>query len=71
MNKRVEKAMNHRDKLGEGAKKRKRLGPEDKIATVMSEYERGTLYSGNGEKVKTRKQALAIAMSEAGKRRRK
>ena len=38
-----------------------------KIHKVMGEYKRGTLHSGSkrGPKVKSRKQALAIAMSEA------
>lgn len=40
---------------------------------VMGEYKRGTLHSGSksGPKVKSRKQAIAIAMSEAGKSRKK
>jgi len=40
---------------------------------VMGEFKRGTLHSGSksGPKVKSRKQAVAIAMSEAGKSRRK
>jgi len=38
---------------------------------VMGEFKRGTLHSGSktGPKVKSRKQAQAIAMSEAGKSR--
>ena len=32
----------------------------------MSEYKAGTLKSSSGQKVKSRKQAIAIAMSEAG-----
>ncbi len=36
-----------------------------KIATVMGEYKRGALRSSSGQKVKSRKQALAIALSEA------
>lgn len=37
-----------------------------KIATVMREHKRGTLRSGgSGKKVKSRKQAIAIALSEA------
>lgn len=38
---------------------------------VMGEFKRGTLHSGSktGPKVKSRKQAVAIAMSEAGKSR--
>ena len=38
-----------------------------KIKKVMSEYKRGVLRSGSGHKVKKRKQALAIALSEAEK----
>ncbi len=45
-----------------------------KVAKVMGEYKKGDLYSGKpgpgkGAKVKSRKQAVAIAMSEAGKSR--
>jgi hypothetical protein len=37
-----------------------------KIGKVMSEYKEGTLHSGKGGPVvKSRKQAVAIAMSEA------
>jgi hypothetical protein len=37
-----------------------------KIGKVMSEYKAGTLHSGKGGPVvKSRKQAIAIAMSEA------
>jgi len=38
---------------------------KDKIATVMGEYKQGTLRSGSGKKVRNRKQAIAIALSEA------
>jgi len=45
-----------------------------KIAKVMGEYKRGTLHAGinpkgpkNAPKVKSRKQAIAIALSQAGK----
>lgn len=45
----------------------------DKIAKVMGEYKRGKLHSGIDPKgpkkapaVKSRKQAIAIALSEAG-----
>jgi hypothetical protein len=39
-----------------------------KEAKVMGEFKRGTLHSGKGGPVvKTRKQAVAIALSEAGK----
>lgn len=37
-----------------------------KVAKVMGEYKRGTLKSSSGSKVKSRRQAVAIAMSEAG-----
>jgi uncharacterized protein DUF6496 len=38
-----------------------------KVERVMGEYKRGKLHSGSkhGPKVKTRKQAVAIALSEA------
>jgi hypothetical protein len=38
-----------------------------KIAKVMREKKHGTLKSGSGHKVKSRKQAVAIALSEARK----
>lgn len=39
-----------------------------KEAKVMGEFKRGTLHSGKkGPVVKSRKQAIAIALSEAGK----
>jgi hypothetical protein len=37
-----------------------------KIAKVMREFEAGTLKSSSGELVTSKKQALAIALSEAG-----
>lgn len=38
-----------------------------KVGKVMGEFKRGTLHSGKGGPVvKSRKQAVAIAMSEAG-----
>lgn len=41
---------------------------KSKVQKVMGEYKRGTLHSGKGGPVvKSRKQAVAIAMSEAGK----
>lgn len=39
---------------------------EKKVAKVMGEYKRGKLKSSSGQKVKSREQAIAIAMSEAG-----
>ena len=39
-----------------------------KVEKVMHEYKEGTLHSGNGGPVvKSRKQAIAIALSEAGR----
>ncbi len=38
-----------------------------KVQKVMSEYKHGTLKSGSGKKVKSRKQAVAIGLSEARK----
>ena len=38
---------------------------EHKIGKVMGEFKRGKLHSGSGQMVKDRKQAVAIAMSEA------
>lgn len=41
---------------------------KSKVQKVMHEFKTGTLHSGKGGKVvKSRKQAIAIAMSEAGK----
>ena len=37
----------------------------NKIGKVMGEYKRGKLKSSSGQKVKSRDQAVAIAMSEA------
>ena len=41
---------------------------QKKVSRVMREYEKGELHSGSkkGPVVKSRKQAIAIAMSEAG-----
>jgi len=38
-----------------------------KVEKVMHEHKEGTLKSGSGKKVKSRKQAVAIALSEARK----
>jgi len=40
---------------------------EGKVHKVMKEHKEGTLKSGSGKKVKSRKQAVAIALSEARK----
>jgi hypothetical protein len=38
---------------------------QDKVETEMHKYKRGTLKSGSGKKVTSRKQAIAIGLSEA------
>ena len=38
---------------------------QDKIGEVMHEFKDGKLKSGSGDKVKSRKQAVAIGISEA------
>jgi len=43
----------------------------NKVHKVMGEFKRGQLYSGSGHKVTSRKQAVAISMSEAGLSRKK
>lgn len=42
-----------------------------KVAKVMREYKAGTLKSSSGDKVTSQKQAVAIAMSEAGIKQKK
>jgi hypothetical protein len=42
-----------------------------KAEKVMHEYKEGKLKSGSGRKVKSRKQAIAIAMSESGQSKRR
>jgi hypothetical protein len=42
-----------------------------KVAKVMREYKAGKLKSSSGDKVTSRDQAVAIAMSEAGMSRKK
>jgi hypothetical protein len=62
-------AMKHPDKPGAGAAKRAHIkNPKTKIATVMEEYKHHTLHSGHNKKpVTNKKQAVAIALSEARK----
>lgn len=50
--------------------KKKPSKADKKVKKVMHEWKEGTLHSGNGGPVvKSQKQAVAIALSEAGKRR--
>jgi hypothetical protein len=44
---------------------------QKKVAKVMREYKAGKLRSSSGDKVKNEKQAIAIAMSEAGMSKKK
>lgn len=46
---------------------------QSKVHKVMKEFKEGKLHSGSkkGPEVKSRKQAIAIAMSEAGKSKKK
>jgi Family of unknown function (DUF6496) len=50
------------------SKPKTKAGRKAKVAKVMDEYKRGALHSGSkkGPRVKSRKQAVAIALSEAG-----
>ncbi len=50
---------------------RTKAGKKRKVKKVMGEYKRGSLKSGSGRKVKSRKQAIAIALSESGQSRKK
>lgn len=51
---------------------RKAKSPNTKVHKVMHEFKHGTLHSGSksGPKVKSRKQAVAIALSEQRKAKR-
>lgn len=53
------------------SKPKTKAGKQRKVHKVMSEHKRGSLKSGSGKKVRSRKQAIAIAMSESGQSRRK
>jgi hypothetical protein len=52
---------------------KKKTKAQKKVASVMHEFKSGTLNSGSkkGPKVKSRKQAIAIALSEAGVKRKR
>ncbi len=50
----------------------KKTKAEKKVGKVMREFKEGTLHSGKGGKVvKSQKQAVAIALSEAGMAKKK
>ena len=52
-------------------KPKTKAGKAAKVERVMREYKQGALHSGSktGPKVKGRRQAIAIALSDAGKGR--
>ena len=50
---------------------KKHTKSQKKVEKVMSEYKSGSLKSSSGKKVTSRKQAIAIAMSEANMARKK
>lgn len=47
------------------SKKKYSEAAQDKIGEVMKEFKEGKLKSSSGDKVKDRKQAIAIGISEA------
>jgi len=49
----------------------KKAAKQKKVSKVMREYKGGKLKSSSGKKVTSRKQAVAIALSEAGMARKK
>lgn len=68
----IRRAMQHPDELGAGAAKRRKLTTAgEKVHAVMGEFSRGTLHSGSGQIVTNRDQAVAIAMSEARRRKKR
>lgn len=52
-------------------KPKTKAGKRRKMGKVMGEYKRGTLRSSSGQKVTSRKQAIAIGLSESGQSRRR
>ena len=52
-------------------KPKTKAGKKRKMGKVMGEFKSGSLDSSSGKKVTSRKQAIAIAMSEAGKSKKK
>jgi len=46
-------------------------GQKKKVSKVMREHKHGDLKGSSGKRVKSRKQAIAIAMSESGQSRKR
>jgi len=67
----VNKALEHPNKLGAGARKRENLNAPEKKESVMKEFAHHKLHSGSGEIVTNPKQAMAIGYSEAGEHKKK
>lgn len=69
LHEREEKLHKVAEKAEKKSKRKKDPKPDGKIETVMHEFKEGQLHSGSkkGPKVKSRKQAVAIALSEARK----
>ena len=55
------------------SKPRTKAGKKAKVSKVMGEFGKGNLHSGSkkGPDVKDKKQAIAIALSQAGKKAKK
>ncbi len=51
-----------------GRKRTYSRGSQEEVENEMRRYKRGTAKSGRGGKVKSRKQAIAIALSKARKK---
>lgn len=66
MDNKVKQALKHPNTPGAGAAARRRAGLNKKeyVEADMTEFKRGTLRSGSGQKVTNRKQAIAIGLSE-------
>jgi len=63
----IQEALKHKDELGAGAAKRRKLPPKKRMWAVLEEYKKGTLNSGSGHRAKSKAQALAIGLGEGKK----